>query len=172
MNSFIQTKVHLGQILLLEKIGPSIDINLLLFFPLVLTFSVDVSFEYNYRIKRGNWVHIQDTTIRPEHVDRRWNSNPNPPYGLQWTIKAPGQVCTALVEDLVLTSKYWNLFVFTVIFPLHQIHSILNTWIISTKRMILHWEFRYAVYAYFEERPLISSIKTKIFGRQNPKYWN
>ena len=41
--------------------------------------------------------------------------------------------------------------------------------IISTKRMLLHWEFRYAVYAYFEERPLISSIKTKIFGRQNPK---
>ena len=27
---------------------------------------------------------------------------------------APGRVCTALVEDLVLTSKYLNLFVFTV----------------------------------------------------------
>ena len=38
---------------------------------------------------------------------------------------APGWVCIALVENLVLTSKYLNLIVFTVIVPLHQIHSVL-----------------------------------------------
>ena len=37
---------------------------------------------------------------------------------------APGRVCTALVEDLVLTSKYLNLFVFTVIVPLHLIPAV------------------------------------------------
>ena len=38
----------------------------------------------------------------------------------------PGRMCTALVEDLVLTSKYWNLFIFTVIVPFHHIHPNFN----------------------------------------------
>ena len=51
---------------------------------------------------------------------------------------APGRVCTALVEDLVLTSKYWNLFIFTVIVPLH--HYTIST-PCSTSR---HYVFNYS----------------------------
>ena len=41
-------------------------------------------------------------------------------------------------EDLVLTSKCWNLFVFSVIVPFHQIHSIINVLFVMSK-WILSW---------------------------------
>ena len=57
---------------------------------------------------------------------------------------APGRVppqCTALVEDLVLTSKYLNWFVFRVIVPLHLIPAVFYYKTTITMAQPLVWNF-------------------------------